>query len=104
MSGAGASASTTNRQANSIARPVKTGLRKRGSRVSSWLKSVIRFAGLVERLAADPVEAQLRRPGQHQRAAPRIAVQALERQVLQHRLPAASADREPAQLVRVFHD
>src|SRR6266513_1973897 len=66
--------------------------------------SVVRLAGLVERLAADAIEAQLGGPWQHQRSAARIAVQALERQRLEHRLPAAGADRELAEVVGVFHD
>src|SRR6266851_6591190 len=66
--------------------------------------SVVRLAGLVERLAADAVEAQLGGPRQHQGTAARIAVQALERQRLEHRLPAAGADRQPAEVVGVFHD
>src|SRR5258706_15753051 len=65
---------------------------------------IVRLAGLVERLAADAVEAQFRRPGQHQRTAARVAVQALERQALQHGLPAAGTDRERAQRVGVLHD
>src|SRR5205807_5437303 len=66
--------------------------------------SVVRLAGLVERLAADAIEAQLGGPRQHQGSAARIAVQALERQRLEHRLPSAGADRELAQVVGVFHD
>src|SRR5438034_637038 len=66
--------------------------------------SVVRLAELVERFAADAVEAQLGGPRQHQGAAARIAVQALERQRLEHGLPAAGADRQPADVVGVFHD
>src|SRR5687768_4297245 len=58
--------------------------------------SIVRFTRLIERFAAGAVEAQLRGPRQHQGAAARVAVHALERQRLEHRLPAAGADGEAA--------
>src|SRR5882672_11314917 len=74
------------------------------SMMRARFNSIVRFSGLVERFAADAVEAQLGGPRQHQGSAARIAVQALERQRLEHRLPAAGADRQPADVVGVFHD
>src|SRR2546422_8318064 len=64
------------------------------SMMRARFNSLVRFSGLVERFAADAVEAQLGGPRQHQGAAARIAVQALERQRLEHGLPAAGADRQ----------
>src|SRR6185503_2458138 len=55
--------------------------------------SLVRFARLVQRLAPEPVEADFGRPRQHERAAAAVAVDALERQALQHGLAAAGADR-----------
>src|SRR6476661_10061130 len=55
--------------------------------------SLVRFARLVQRLAPEPVEADFGRPRQHERAATAVAVDALERQALQHGLAAAGADR-----------
>ena len=42
--------------------------------------SVVRFAGLVQRLASDTVEAKFGGPGQHQRAAAAVAIDPLQRQ------------------------
>src|SRR3954447_17757501 len=65
--------------------------------------SVVRFAGLVQRLAPDPVEAELGCPGQHQRAAAAIAIDALEWQRAEHGLSAAGPDRERGELIGALH-
>src|ERR1700693_2446223 len=64
---------------------------------------LVRFTGLVQRLAADAVETELGGPRQHQRAAAAVAIDALERQRLQHRLAAAGADRQRRDLVGALH-
>ena len=63
--------------------------------------SLVLFARLVQRLAAEPVEANLRGPRQHQRAAAAIAIDALERQVLEHCQAAAGADRLGGDRIRI---
>src|SRR5437016_72160 len=66
-------------------------------------RSLVGLAGLVERLAADTIEADFRGPGQHQRAAAAVAIDAFQRQALEHRLPAAGADRLGRDGVGVLH-
>src|SRR3954469_1616745 len=66
--------------------------------------SIVRFASLVQRLAPDPVEAKLGGPGQHQRAAAAVAVDALQRERAKHGLTAAGADRERGELIGPLHD
>src|SRR5262245_14869101 len=66
-------------------------------------RSFVGLAELVARLAADAVGAEFRRPWQHQRAAAAVAIDALERQALEHRLPAAGAERLRRDGVGVLH-
>src|SRR5947208_7396522 len=65
---------------------------------------VVGLARLVERFAADAIEAELGSPGKHESTAARVAVKALERERFQHRLAAAGADGERADRVGVLHD
>src|SRR5260370_40831953 len=71
--------------------------------ISLVLISLVLLAGLVERLAADAVEADFRGPGQHERATAAVAIDALKRETLQHRLPAAGADRLHRAGIGVLH-
>src|SRR5580765_8791917 len=61
------------------------------------------LAGLEEALPPEALEADLRRPGQHERAAAAVAVQPLERHRLHDRAPAARAHSEAADVVGVLH-
>src|SRR6187455_400426 len=75
----------------------------RSIRSERSMTSVVLLTRLVQRLAPEAIEANLRGPRQHQRAAAAVAIDALERQILQHRLAAASADRLRGERVRVLH-
>src|SRR5438270_10144173 len=70
---------------------------------SARSKLVVRLAGLVERLAADAIEAEFGGPWQHQRAAAAVAIDALQRQRFQHGLTATGADRQRRDLVGALH-
>src|SRR5882762_5458739 len=69
----------------------------------SILELVVRFAGLVQRLAANAVETEFGGPWQHQRTAPAVAIDSLQRQRFQHGLTAAGANRQSRDLVGAFH-
>src|SRR5678815_216111 len=61
------------------------------------------LAGLEEALPAEALDTDLRRPGQHERAAAAVAVQPLERHRLHDRAPAARAHGEAADVIGVLH-
>src|SRR3954451_19128056 len=67
------------------------------------LTGLVRLAALVERFAADAVEAELGSPWQHQRAAAAVAVDPLQRQRPQHGLTATGTDGEGRDLVGALH-
>src|ERR1700738_848371 len=69
----------------------------------SIFELVVRFAGLVQRLAADAVETELGGPWQHQRTAAAVAIDPLQGPRFQHRLTAAGADRQRRDLVGALH-
>src|SRR5258708_13604209 len=69
----------------------------------SIFELIVRFAGLVQRFAADAVETELGGPWQHQRAAAAVAIDPLQRQRFQHRLAPTGPDRQPRDLVCPFH-
>src|ERR1700683_889372 len=69
----------------------------------SIVELVVRFAGFVQRFAADAVETEFGGPWQHQRTAAAVAVDPLEGARLQHRLGAAGAERKRRELVGALH-
>src|SRR3954465_306884 len=75
----------------------------RSMRSERSMTSVVLLARLVQRLAAEAIEADLGGPRQHPRAAAAIAIDAFQGQALEHRLAAAGANGLRGECVGVLH-